>query len=148
MRTQSTIPITFDGLDILTPGGLYDGEEINLPLEYSTEAVQGINRDAPALYARGNVSGSFDVTTSRDFVAAAEALAEFAAQLRTWRSKGVGILTIDGMRFEAVLTSFRPRLSRACTRLSLEYSFTVGRELTDSTGGGSTTLPDGYIPIG
>ncbi len=34
MRTKSTIPITFDGLDILTPGGLYDGEEIKLSLKY------------------------------------------------------------------------------------------------------------------
>lgn len=149
MRTKSTIPITFDGVDILTPGGLYDGEEIRMPLSYTTEAVPGINRNAPALYSHGNVSGTFDVTTSRDFVDAADAQAEFAAQLRTWRGKGVGVLSIDGMRYEAVLTSFDPRLSRASTRLTLGYSFAVGKELTDTTGGGgSTTLPDGYIPIG
>ncbi len=147
MRTQSSIPITFDGLDILTPGGLYDGEDIRMPLSYTTEAVPGINRNAPALYSRGNVSGTFDVTTSRDFVDAADAQAEFADQLRTWRGKGVGVLAIDGIRYEAVLNSFDPRLSRACTRLTIGYSFIVGRELADSTGDDPATPPEGYIPL-
>ncbi len=39
MRTKSTIPITFDGLDILTPGGLYGGGEINFPIEYSNQEI-------------------------------------------------------------------------------------------------------------
>lgn len=142
MRTKSTITINFDGIEILSPGGLFDGEEMSLPLNYTTEIVNSINSEAPALFSRGNVSGEFGLSSVCDFEDVNTAYAEFIRQLRMWRNKGVGVLSVDSLQYEAVLTSFRPRLSRACTRLVLEYNFVVGREWIYS----EDTEPEATVP--
>ena len=134
MYTKLPIHITFDGEELLSPETemeLNDEHLLSVPLSFSTSAEEVINSDAPMLINYGNTSGELTFRTRHKYAPGElyTAYSDFVGILRTWRTKGCGTLTIDGMSWEASVTTCTPSLGfvQKFPALFVEYSFLLGR---------------------
>lgn len=135
MYTRLPITIEFDGEAILAPDTELElnGEDqlLSIPLTYSAGSEEIIGREAPLLVNYSNTSGELSFRVRHKYDDLQCAYDDFISTVQFWRTRGTGILAIEGMQWEASITACTPSLGYVLSTpaLFVEYSFALGRIL-------------------